>query len=58
MPVPTQLLHLGNFHPKEKTMNNYDDLRKAVEGSDGPFKVEMRILKRIDGAGRLGCCRR
>lgn len=35
-------------------MNNYDDLRKAVEGSDGPFKVEMRILKRIDGAGRLG----
>ncbi|MCD5422683.1 hypothetical protein LRS71_24545 [Rhodococcus pyridinivorans] len=35
-------------------MDNYDDLRKAVDDSNGPLKVEMRVLKRIDGAGRLG----
>lgn len=35
-------------------MENYQDLRKAVENHGGLFTVGMTVLKHIDGAGRLG----
>lgn len=35
-------------------MENYQDLRKAVENHGGMVKIGMTVLKHIDGAGRLG----
>ena len=35
-------------------MEKYDDVRNAVTTNDGLYKITMEILKKIEGAGRLG----